>query len=448
MQPVHAVDQALQLVGGQLGGGRPGLQPLRNSDSAGPQRADARRGCAGRAGRRRWWCRRSRRLATAAAAGPSRGRAGRVRGDPTRVGLLGRSGRGRACPSRSPSAVHVLVPTAARRSSRRSHRAASAGALDAPLALHAQVRVQGEAVVEAVQEVLAPADDLEGRGAAQVGGGDLGEPQVAEHDPAARQRLVQSVGGAPDGVALRHGAPSSPAAQRRRRRSPAQPQPARRGVEAGLGQAPATSGWLGPEHRAAVGLLDGEPPERTLADGEGQRVGGALQATARRRSTRAGSCRRARRRGRARRRPARPGRRPCGRAGDRAWPCGGLPARRRAGTTARQVRRSVEVVGLASSGPSRGPARAAPRRRRWPGRWRPAPSPGTARSASSPDGSGAGAEPVDGTGRGELGRRPATRRSSRGAPARTPRRRPARGRPPANPPGTSSATTEPRVTTP
>ena len=66
-------------------------------------------------------------------------------------------------PRRRPSADHVPVSTAARRSWRRSARSvALARVLDPPLALHPQVGVQRGAGVEPVQQVLAAGDDLEG----------------------------------------------------------------------------------------------------------------------------------------------------------------------------------------------------------------------------------------------------------------------------------------------
>ena len=66
-------------------------------------------------------------------------------------------------PRRRPNADQVAVSTAARRSWRRSTRCgALTRVLDAPLALHPQVGVQRGAGVEAVQEVLAAGDDLEG----------------------------------------------------------------------------------------------------------------------------------------------------------------------------------------------------------------------------------------------------------------------------------------------
>jgi hypothetical protein len=78
--------------------------------------------------------------------------------------------------------------------------------LDAPLTLHPQVRVQGRAGVEAVQQVLAAGHDLEGVGAGEVGVGHPGPAQLGSlHDPAG-ERPVQALGGAVDGVALRHAA--------------------------------------------------------------------------------------------------------------------------------------------------------------------------------------------------------------------------------------------------
>ena len=197
------------------------------------------RGCAGRAGPRR-------RCAGWPAPvgrpprGPSRGRARRVRDAP-------RGSPRRRSPPRAgrragrPRAVHASVPTTAR-----SCRLASgaprdrARGLDPPLALHPQVRVDGHAVVEPVQDVLPSRDDLEGRGPPEVKGRQLRPPQVARRQRRPGEGLVEPGRGAEDGVALRHGGRSACGSPATRGvggpASSAQPQPARRGVEPGLGQ--------------------------------------------------------------------------------------------------------------------------------------------------------------------------------------------------------------------
>jgi hypothetical protein len=76
-----------------------------------------------------------------------------------------------------------------------------------PLAVHAQVAVQRHTRVQPLQHVLAAGYHLGGGGAAQVDGGQGGPAQVADRHDVPGQRLVQSVGGAPHGVALRHGGP-------------------------------------------------------------------------------------------------------------------------------------------------------------------------------------------------------------------------------------------------
>ena len=83
---------------------------------------------------------------------------------------------------------------------------AGAGRLDAPLALHAQVAVNRPARVEAVEDVFAAAEHFEGGVAGEVEGGELGPAQVAAGEWAAGEHLVEALGGAPDGVAFRHGA--------------------------------------------------------------------------------------------------------------------------------------------------------------------------------------------------------------------------------------------------
>ena len=171
-------------------------------------------------------------------------------------------------------------------------------------------------------------------------------------DAARRPGPVQPVGGAPDRVALRH-------VRHRRSRRP-------RGVawKPAFARASA-SGWPDPSTGPAVGLLDGERPSAPSRTARASASAALCSSGWGRRSRTAGSCRPARRRGRARRRPAPPARRPCGPAGVPSGRCPGslvVPSARR-----------------------RGPARAGPRRRRWPGRWRraPAPAPG-ARPASAP----------------------------------------------------------------
>ena len=93
--------------------------------------------------------------------------------------------------------------------------------------------MQGDPGVEPVQQVLPTTDHLEGARAAQVQRRQAGEAQVAEDHLGPGQGSVEPVGGAPDGVTLRH---DDPRPQVSPEPSPAQPQPARRRVETGVGQ--------------------------------------------------------------------------------------------------------------------------------------------------------------------------------------------------------------------
>ena len=91
----------------------------------------------------------------------------------------------------------------------------------------------------------------------EVGGGELGHPEVGRgRARCPLRRAVEQPGGAVDGVALRHAA-SAPAASRRsrRRRAPR---------AAGSSRRPASC--------CAVGPLDGEPAQRAASGGLGQRL--------------------------------------------------------------------------------------------------------------------------------------------------------------------------------
>ena len=77
--------------------------------------------------------------------------------------------------------------------------------VDVPLALHLEVGVQ-RVVADAVQQVLAARDDLVHGRAAQVDRRRLRHAQLEAGDLGARERLVEPLRRAEDGVALRHGA--------------------------------------------------------------------------------------------------------------------------------------------------------------------------------------------------------------------------------------------------
>src|SRR6476469_8328752 len=96
-----------------------------------------------------------------------------------------------------------------RRWPRAVHRAVLNHALVPPLSLHAQVRVDGETVVEAVQQMLTATDHLECGAAAEVECGQFGPTQLAAGQWLTGQRLMQALRGAPDGVAFRHAGPGS-----------------------------------------------------------------------------------------------------------------------------------------------------------------------------------------------------------------------------------------------
>ncbi len=99
-----------------------------------------------------------------------------------------------------------------------------------PGAVHPEVAVQGEAALEAGEEVLAAGGDVEGDAAGEVGGGEAGDAQVAAGECAACEGGVEPGRHAPDAVAFGHGfivpplsagAGAGPGAGRTRRRWPA-----------------------------------------------------------------------------------------------------------------------------------------------------------------------------------------------------------------------------------
>src|SRR6202022_4863171 len=73
---------------------------------------------------------------------------------------------------------------------------------DLPGAVHAQVGVDGEAVLGPDEQVLAAGDGLGHAIAGQVGGGQPRDTEVAAGQRPPRQRPVQAAGGVPDDVSL------------------------------------------------------------------------------------------------------------------------------------------------------------------------------------------------------------------------------------------------------
>ena len=166
-------------------------------------------------------------------------------------------------PEGGPEVVATQVPLG-----RRSRR------LDPPLPLHPQVGVDSRPGVEPVEEVLAPADDLGRRGADEVEVGEAGPAQLGEQQRGAGQGLVQPSRRAPHRVTLGHRPPTVGPSQVLPWSS-AEPQSAWGRSEPG-GLEGGGDGVRGPQHRASVRLLDGEPAEGALADGEGEGVGRGL----------------------------------------------------------------------------------------------------------------------------------------------------------------------------
>jgi hypothetical protein len=85
------------------------------------------------------------------------------------------------------------------------------GGLDPPVALHFQVRVDGEAVVRADQQVLAACDRFSDDVAGEADGGVSGHAEVTAGQHLAGEGRVQPPGGVPYDVAFWHG-PSLPEA--------------------------------------------------------------------------------------------------------------------------------------------------------------------------------------------------------------------------------------------
>ena len=153
---------------------------------------------------------------------PSRGRAGPGRGARRRRLLGGRGEQlddaegearppaGSAVVEHDPGLVRRARPALARR--RRPART--------PSILRWVCRVQRVgAAVDPGEQVLAAGDGLDDGAAGQVGGGELGDPEVGAGEHAGpRSAAVEPPGGAVDGVALRHPAAAAPAGWRRSRR--------------------------------------------------------------------------------------------------------------------------------------------------------------------------------------------------------------------------------------
>jgi len=73
-----------------------------------------------------------------------------------------------------------------------------------PGAVHAEVRVQGEVVVNPGQQMFASADHLADDAAGEIGGGKLRHPEVGGGQLLAGECLVQAATGQPHGVTLGH----------------------------------------------------------------------------------------------------------------------------------------------------------------------------------------------------------------------------------------------------
>jgi hypothetical protein len=87
-----------------------------------------------------------------------------------------------------------------------------AGAVEVPAAVHPEMAVDGGTTGQAHQEVLASCNHRLHRSATEVGGRQGRHPEVGTGQLMAGQRLMQSLGRSPDGVALRHrSSPGGPA---------------------------------------------------------------------------------------------------------------------------------------------------------------------------------------------------------------------------------------------
>src|SRR4051812_36209773 len=75
---------------------------------------------------------------------------------------------------------------------------------DAPLTVHAQVRVQAEPVVGAQQDVLAARDDINNGSPREIARRELRHPEVRGYQGLTAERITQKLRGQPDGVAFGH----------------------------------------------------------------------------------------------------------------------------------------------------------------------------------------------------------------------------------------------------
>lgn len=146
---------------------------------------------------------------------------------------------------------------------------ALARGVDAPGSVHPEMAVQGEAALDAGEEMLAARDDVQDRPAGEVGGGESGDAQVGAGEDPACECGVQTLGGLQDGVSFGH-ASMMRGGERRDggfRRAGAAP---RGREEAGRFQCPAERGGQG---RCAIGALHRDRAQRARAGGRRQRSG-------------------------------------------------------------------------------------------------------------------------------------------------------------------------------